>query len=888
MRGTINWVAGAMIAVSVSGMTMAQTEKNEPAPPGGAFNLRILSDSVPDFSTRENFVYSALSPWKTEQEKATAQFRWMHRSRRVGSCVLEDGRPVLDPVLFFNSYGVTFCSMISQINCSLWEARGAKGRVVDLPGHCVSEVFYDGAWHLFDNDFCNYYLNEKGAVASTAELGASRVHGNIADLKDGEYYLFDHCPTASGVNGRIFMGPSTASLIEVARDWYPSPEKVRPRLGYTGSHAGHRYVLGIRPGESYTRYWQPTGTGAGFSRALPNGKDPSEEGGQVLRNSRANGKWTWDVNVKDPATFFAMENVVVGEKGVTVKKAGKPAFVVLRVAAANVVTSAVVRAGSSAEAAISVSSNGGVSWQPAQRFISDSTFAPVRTEAELQAEIAGRLEFLVKIDLGAKAVRGGEVDLGAVTMTVITQVNPRALPALKLGANTIVAVSDGHYETQTFNPRLWNDQAANEVHKVSGFQGVKTPVDTLPTLLSCGASELVLKATTPRPIRAIRMAATTVITEASAEFLMQSSFDGGKQWNNLRHGAFAGWPADHRFEVRQDAPKPGTAGSGSGEGVRDVQMKYSFDAAGCGLTNVFAEVNYEPAGPFMPYDLTYRWSEWRDGRWVERQHSERIDTPYHKYTINVGGTRPPRMESVEVAAPSPERKTKLGYSDREDVGDKAARPGYRLERGTNVARGCKYEVNRPASEAFPDTGGKLLTDGMMLVSSFWGLQDINLSGKKNERRVGDLAVWSAGDELAVTVDLGKSQTIGGVRIAALQPNEKVLYPARMVVETSVDGKTFAEAGATTWEECFFPAADAVIWEGTDAPVYEKLPAGGILDFVFPVVFAKPVDARYVRFRLSPPADKSAGIALWELEVYDKLAKTPFDEPIALPAPPARP
>lgn len=839
---------------------------------GGAFNLRILSDSVPDFSTRENFAFSALASWKTQQDKAIAQFRWVHRCRRVGDFVPEDGRPVLDPVLFFNSYGVTYCSMISQMNCSLWEAQGLRNRLIDLPGHCVSEVFYDDAWHLFDNDFCNYFINEKGAVASAAELGASRVHGNIADLKPGEYYLFDHCPTASCPNGRIFMGPSSASLYDVAHDWYPSPEKVRPRLGFTGSVAGHRYVLGVRPGESYTRCWQPMGTGEKFARLFHNGKDPSEEGGQVLRNSRANGQWQWAPDFTNPGTFHERENVRVENGRVVVADPNKPAYVVFRVAAANVITSGTVRMDGPFQGEILVSTNQGYTWSAAR---------PVPTTKPeaiyyLPSDVGGRLEYLVKCPVAK------EWPLPRLSIETITQVNPRTLPALKLGANAIVAVSDGHYETTTLAPRLSAGQAKAECFKLAGFESATRVTLSQPALGSTTAASLTLRARTPALITGVRMSATVMQPEPDSVFTMDYSTDVGRTWTTLRKEEFAGWPADHHYEAKaaiKSDPK-------FVDYTTDLRLR--FDNAGCGLNSVVAEVNYEPAGPFMPYDVTYCWSEYRKGEWVKRTHTARIASPYQRYTINVGGERPPRMEWVRVAAPDAGGiNSQPGYGDGEDVGPKFARPGYRIERGTNLAKGCSYEVSRPAHAAFPDTKGTLLTDGYFPVSSFWALGGINLTGKKNEKRVGELAVWDAGADVTVTVDLGKKQSVGGARIAALQPNERIQYPRMMVVETSTDGKKFSEAGRAMWEECFFPPADALVWEGADSPIYEKLPAGGILDHVFAVPFSKAVDARYVRLRMSLPADPAAAIALWELEVYDTLKKVPFEEPIALPPEPKR-
>jgi hypothetical protein len=104
----------------------------------------------------------------------------------------------------------------------------------------------------------------------------------------------------------------------------------------------------------------------------------------------------------------------------------------------------------------------------------------------------------------------------------------------------------------------------------------------------------------------------------------------------------------------------------------------------------------------------------------------------------------------------------------------------------------------------------------------------------------------------------------------------------MVVETSADGRDFAEAGRVGWEEVFFPTADFLHWEGFDSPIYDDLPAGGRIDFRFPVVLGRQVDARYVRFRLAPPEDKDAGIGLWELEVFESVESRAWSERIRLP------
>ena len=305
---------------------------------------------------------------------------------------------------------------------------------------------------------------------------------------------------------------------------------------------------------------------------------------------------------------------------------------------------------------------------------------------------------------------------------------------------------------------------------------------------------------------------------------------------------------------------------------------------------MFAEVGYEPASGFMPYDVTYCWSEWRRGQWVERQHRARITKDYRKYAIHVGGNRPPRMNWIRL---EPAGKEKPGYVDGEDVGTKFARPAYRLVYGKNVSVGAAYTVSRPAGPAFPDKGQKLpgvpkdrlLTDGFIGESSVWKLGKINLTGPKNEKRLGELVVWEPGEEVVVTVDLGRKQSIGAARVAAIQPNPKVLFPSTMTVETSLDGKNYLDAGKAAWDDCFFPAGDQLQWEGFDSPVYENLPAGGMISYRFPILFAKTVKARYVRFRLAVPTDPKAAIGLYEVDVWDKIEKKPWDDRLVLPMEP---
>jgi len=851
----------ALIMMTVAACYTLPAVPPASAAPGGAFNLRVVTDAVPDWSSRSNFVHSALSRWKTDFEKARAQFRWSHRCRRVGSVVHEDGRAVLDPVLFFNSYGICFCEHISAINCGLWEAWGKPGRLVDLPGHVVSEIFYDNAWHLFDHDFSNYFINEAGQVASAAELGASRIHGNVEDLKPGEYYIFDHCRDASAPRGHIFQGPDSRRLIDVARDWYPGPQHVKPRPAIVGSQAGHRYVLGVRPNERYTRHWRPLGSGASYARLFANGKDPGGEG-SPLHNSRSNGLWVWEPDLSDRRTLFMSQNLKHTRDGLMVQDESRPAIAVFHVSAANIVTSVGIQVRAEGSLLLRMSMDGGTSWQILPTS-SPKGVAPQGAKTEIPA---GRLQYLLRVDLAPGAM------LSKLRIETITQVNPRALPRLRLGSNTVVAVYDEHLESVVLQPRLMNIERPGEVLRATGWQIVEKPRHRDPTIRATGKAELVLRATVPRRIRKIRMACTAVMIEPSAELFLTVSYDEGKNWEELGHFFAPQAPYDRRLEVEtRKIPR----------GCRNVLLRYAYDTGGSGLMNLVTEIGYEPAGRFMPYDIMYAWDEYHDGKWLERYHRERVADAYHKYGINVDGNRPPKMNWVRIE-PAGEKET--GYDDGIDVGEKANPSDYALVYGRNLSLGCKYETSRPASKAFPDVSRKLLTNGFIGRSSVWKLRKINFSGPKNEKREGEIVAWEPGEDVVVTLDLGKQQMVGGARVAALQPNQKILFPSVMQIETSIDGKAYELAGLVSWEDCFFPPGNELQWEGWDSSAYDHLPAGGRISYRFPILFVKRMPARYVRFRLLPVSDK-VGMALWQLDVFDALKKQPWDERIALPIPP---
>jgi len=118
------------------------------------------------------------------------------------------------------------------------------------------------------------------------------------------------------------------------------------------------------------------------------------------------------------------------------------------------------------------SATGGASWEKADTASDEAGVA----EGVWTDVAAGRLESFVKVSLSRDA------QLSALALDTTTRVNPRALPALRLGKDQVVAVSDDHLETLTFSPRLSKTEEGGEVHSAAGWQVVRKPRHVEPTI----------------------------------------------------------------------------------------------------------------------------------------------------------------------------------------------------------------------------------------------------------------------------------------------------------------------------------------------------------------------------------------------------------------------
>ena len=114
-----------------------------------------LSNGRNTFRTLSEIAATAVSPGMSDREKAMAMWfqEIRHRYHFDG-----DNNDLGDPVKVYNIYGYNTCGNDSICVAGLWKKAGLKVAPARLVGHCVTQVFFDGRWHVFDGDMHSMYL----------------------------------------------------------------------------------------------------------------------------------------------------------------------------------------------------------------------------------------------------------------------------------------------------------------------------------------------------------------------------------------------------------------------------------------------------------------------------------------------------------------------------------------------------------------------------------------------------------------------------------------------------------------------------------------------------------------------------------------------------------
>jgi len=831
----------AILLVLLAGEAPQQTDA--PAAAATDYNITLVTDAAPDFTDLDAYLRSITSQYDKPQDKAIAVWRWSQRLRKQTSYPTEEGHEVCDPILFFGSYGYTMCGIISGIDNSLWLNLGWKARYIQLGDHTVCECSWDGGktWHMFDDSMSFYCYNDQGEIASTRDIE-----------KDPKCYLERFAPEC-GTNPVKGLGDTQGwraasdRPVEYQRtlangvDSFQAPNDLIE--DHLATRWGRRTVLNLRPGDTYTRHFSTLDGAASDPRTYRPLRGKDVQAGNPRRNIRANGVWTYAPDLKAPAA----RSQVYAESGGrwTPEGVQGPGSVVLKVSAANVVTSATISL-QGRGTSLSVSRDAGGHW------------TPLKSEAgkiPLLDEVAGLTEYLVRVELA-----GPGAELSSISIETITQLNRPALPKLVRGPNQVRLRLGAQVDTITLAPSILEGRHARTVSEETGVAVNPKPYFNVATIGPAKSGEpghATWTIEAPTPIVDVVYGGNVCVRSKDGSASLLHSFDGQTYTEDFRK-ADASLPYDKVVQARVDRI-PADA--------RTVRLRYQFETRGDptkqwampGFQTALMTVHHQPRTPgFSPIEVTYCWVEHRDDGDLERRHTEIVTSPAQAWTINVGGYRDPTMKWVRMAlkgagSPAP------GYSDGKDVGPGAKAEWARYAWGADLALGKSYVLEGRQDAKNPDAG-KDLTDGIIAppdtyVSVKWMPTNVMF-----EKDVSPTA----------TLDLGEARSVQAVRVHAGQADDfHLAFPDRIAVETSTDGRTFTKAGEAEWKQVFDPPSDYAPWELDDSPSFDGLPAGGRLVYAYRILLDRQVPARYVRVRCE--ARKGWGLMLSEIQVFDKVA-----------------
>ncbi len=845
-------------------------------------NLKVVTDANPDYTDIGSMIHSITSAWPQTKDKCWAIWYWNHIARRQTAPMILHGQELTDPIRQFNDYGYTMCSTIAGTNCAIWGAMGLKVKFWDISMHTVPEVEYDGRYHMYDSSLSALYTLCDGAtIAGVEDIGADGACRASGGKREPGHVARYHCLNSTSANGFLTGSDTMRSLTEEYHCF--NPRGLKYRYYYNNWDLGHRYVLNLRQGEAYTRYYHRLDDGnPGQARRgenqscrsdrayyVPNeGKDP--EAVNPRYGIRGNGVRTWSPPLT-PAGLAENAHAMTAVRaalpaGVEPALAGQPGEVIFKIEGANVITSMTIRAGllrhsQGDQAAISLSTTNGLRWKDV--WAADKT-GEIPAEIRAIDEVNGSYEVLVKVRLLGKAA-AADARLLRISFETVTMLNSKTQPGLRLGRNLVYVGAGDPTESTVLWPDLegrgYKPYAVDEKNVKTapshpGYMGTM--------FAEKGREEayVVFKLDAPRPIRRITYGGRLYNRGQNAHIDFLHSFDGGKTWTQSYSLTDTNKPWDViHYERVDNVPA----------GARSVLFKYRWNAynAGsneCSIYAVRMEADYPPEDvSFKPLDVTFTWKERQeDYSLVTRSHRQRVEKLPFTYTIDVGGADHPAVESLRLRLADGEAgaaPVKYGYSDGKDVGGEKFRDRW-VSYGKNLAEGKPYTCSVPSRNGWGagDPDGKILTDGIV-GSPYTGGGAYQYG-----------ALWNEGDKPVVTVDLGKLQTCGAF---CIQTGGWPFWDAlagevkdRIEVLTSVSGEQYVSQG---------PLSFKLRWK--DIPVNYAWPDEETLRGPnYLLIPARPVEARYVRFRITP----ARSLSVSEVQVWDFVRFAPFDLKVALP------
>jgi hypothetical protein len=634
-------------------------------------NLKVLSNKVDDVTTHENILKSFIKPGMSDAERAralwTAAVKYRHQTAPPNEFLASDWE-AHDPVKLFNVYGYCMCCCSSALIEALnrLDGREARGRI--LNGHSVPEVFYDGAWHMYDASLLTYFPKPgNGSAASVDEIaqavtdwygknpGYRKNPDKLTELMRGEQWngwrtrgpeLLANCPFYQ----QGFFPARTHGWNDTMAEYDRKSE-----IYEYGYQVGHRSLFSLRPGESFVREAGNRGRhinqDAGWDQLKSKAPQrdlvylktfyPGYTGGVV-----GNGYHRYAPNLAAnglAAGAELYENLAAGgSPALHLKTTGKPGVAVIPVESPYVYLGGRLslkgkRKLDSDKIAVSISTNHGRSFEPLWR--ADRVGA-WEANLDLKEKIIRRYAYWIKVEIISDSADGTGLDLFSVENDI--QHAPRTLPWLGPGDNTITVAADrdAGFASRAFTCRITPSPGfdKNESSTSMGVVFDNLNVSDGSCWWKGGVGTVTIPLATPGDMAGLNF--STQFRARGQKDLIKAlfSFDQGKTW---KEAARMVGPTQGRTEYHHFADIPSHS--------RSAFLRYELTGNNTvGILSFRVDADYrDPAATTdVSFYVTHRWKE----KGVEKVNRQRIAKQPFSYELRTDVE--PEMVSVSYEMPA--------------------------------------------------------------------------------------------------------------------------------------------------------------------------------------------------------------------------------------------
>jgi len=422
-------------------------------------NPWLTANGTGDWRTLEKIAQEGTRGCTTEADRARAVWEWT-RNHRFHACTWD--AECSDTLKALNVYGYTLCGDDGQVIADVWKAAGLKTRRGYPVGHCVSEVFYDGAFHLLDGD--------EHVICLARD---NRTIGSEADaVRDHDLIKRTHTYGIGQGDSRQ-TDEFSASLYGYEGE----------RSGENGGYTKHNFALTLRPGESLEWRWDHIGKEYSSGKPAEPGK-PWADGtgtlaqwGSLAYENLRNGKWVYRPPLDKPVWTkgaLAVENVT-GSGALHPADPAKPMKIIWRITSPYVLVGGTVSClydlGADTDLFRVSFSPDGNTWQKlTEGDVPRPGYQLLALDALLSPRGKPMYQYFVRVEL-----QGAKSSLTSIVFDNDVQMALLAMPELRAGDNQLLYTDDTSGARQVKITQEWVERS--EWHQPSAPK-LSYPADT--------------------------------------------------------------------------------------------------------------------------------------------------------------------------------------------------------------------------------------------------------------------------------------------------------------------------------------------------------------------------------------------------------------------------